>query len=450
MKLKLDPRSKLHNASRILSKIGIELQIDSLAQKATLAQIEELAVFGQDESLQLREVVENINSFDQLVANNLKSMNVGERYNDIRENFETILKDLERKLKGADGSQNMGSKLVERIQNKLVLWRRGSVKDRYDKIKVISESVFADSDSQIKHEQAIIEAYRDYREALRDSGTLAKIIKERAAMARDSFKDEYTSLVDQLKEAQDSNAETLAVALLQQQVDDIKRQFDAADRRHEIASSLEQKLTTTYGISDAVMTRYTQTAEVRERLQREAALYYSVNSGVMTTLMATFQQLEATNEGTQVLREIQKQQQKALDSLSRNGGLANKVVQEAQKVGMSVYFSAEDMRKLYASTVEFRINQARDYAKLRQERDANMIEVQKAIQEGQRKLSEVQIQIVNEKFESSNSSTSARSVHTQAKAVEIDIPVPQMSADRLKKKSQDEEAPPRKRTASSP
>ena len=445
MKLKLDPRSKLHNATRILSKIGIQLEIDSLAQKATLAQIEELAVFGQDEASQLREVVESINAFDQLVASNLKSMNVGERYNDIRENFETILKDLERKLKGADGGRNVGAKLVDRIQNKLVLWRRGSVKDRYDKIKVISEGVFADSDTQIKHEQAIIEAYRDYREALRDSGTLAKIIKERATEARDSFKEEYTTLVEQLKEAQDSGAEILAVAALQQQVDDIKRQFDAADRRQEIASSLEQKLTTTYGISDAVMTRYTQTAEVRERLQREAALYYSVNSGVMTTLMATFQQLEATNESTQVLREMQVQQQKALDSLSRNGSAANKVVQEAQKVGMSVYFSAEDMRKLYASTVEFRISQARDYAKLREERDANMVEVQKAIQEGQRQLNEVQVQIVNEQFSGAKATTSARGANTQAKAIEIEIP--QMSAERLKKNKQEEDVKPARKRA---
>lgn len=452
MKIKLDPRNKLHSAARVLNTIGIQLEIDSLAQKATLSQIEELAVYGQDEAGQLRDVVERINAFDQLVTDNLRAMNVGERYNDIRENFETIIKDLERKLKGAE-SNNAGAKWIDRLQSRLSHWRRGSIKDRFDKIKVVSEAVFADAEGQITHENAIIEAYRDYREALRDSGTIAQLIKERAEADRNEVKEEMTKLIEQLNAAQDSGAETLTIAALQQQADEAKRHFDYADRRYEIATSLQQKLTTTYGISEAVMTRYTQTAEVRERLQRESALYYSVNAGVMTTLMATYHQLESINESTQVLKQMQEQSKNAMESLSRHGGTANKVVKDAQEVALKTYFTAEDMRKLYTSTVEFRIAQARDYARLREERDKNFVEVKKAIQEGQRALSEVDVRIVNENFGQSSKNYAPRAANVQVNAIEIDVPdVPTMNADRLKKKGaevSDEAAKPaRKRSGS--
>lgn len=443
MKLKLDPRNKLHSASRLLSTIGIKLEIDSLAQKATLGQIEELAVYGQDEAGQLREVVESINSFDRLVTDNLESMNVGERYNDIRENFESIIKDLERKLKGAE-SNNVGAKIVDRIQARLSHWRRGSIQDRFKKIKVISEAVYADSDAQIEHEKVIIEAYADYREALRDSGTLAQIIKERATADCNVLKEKMTDLIEQLNAAQDAEEDILSIALIQQQLDEAKRNHGHADRRKEIATSLEQKLSTTYGISEAIMTRYTDTATVRDRLQRESALYYSVNQGVMTTLMATFQQLENINEGTQVLKQMQQQSKSAMESLHRHGGIANKVIKQAQEVTLGTYFTHDDMRKLYQSTINFKSEQARDYQRLSAERDKNFVLLQKAIQDGQRQLNEVTVQVANQDFASNSTTVERMNSRTQAKAVEIEVPV--MTGERLKKNAQKTETAPRKKS----
>lgn len=454
MKIKLDPRNKLHIAAGILKKINIHLQVDSLAHKATLSQIEELAVYGEQEAGQLRDVVESIDAFDQLVADNLNSMNVGERYNDIRQNFESIIKDLERKLKGAE-SEKVTPKWFERLQNSLSTWRRGSINDRYNKIKVISNAVFADTETQINHEKAIIDAYSNYREALRDSTTIALLIKEKVTADRDELKAELTKCLEALTAAQEAGSDTLTIAALQQQFDEVKKDYDYADRRQEIASSLEQKLTTTYGISEAIMTRYTQTSEVRERLQREAALHYSVNAGVMTTLMATYHQLESMNENTQSLMEMQDQTKRALETLTRHGGTANKVVQKAQEVTMRTVYNAEDIRKLYASTIEFRLSQERDYARLRKERDAAFVEVKKAIQEGQRKMSEVDVQIINDNFGTPATSERYKSRRASANtgAIEIEVPdVPTMNADRLKKKGSevsDEAAKPaRKRSGS--
>ena len=90
---------------------------------------------------------------------------------------------------------------------------------------------------------------------------------------------------------------------------------------------------------------------------------------------------------------------------------------------------------------------------MREERDKNFVEVKKAIQEGQRALSEVDVRIVNENFGQSSKNYAPRAANVQVNAIEIDVPdVPTMNADRLKKKGaevSDEAAKPaRKRSGS--
>ncbi len=443
MKLKLDPRNKLHKARRALQLIGVTVEVDSKAQAATLSQIKELEDLGPDETAHLVEVVQSMNAFDQLVSDNLRQMNVGERHNDIAENFESIIKDLERKIRSASGEANMGQKLFDKIQDRFNAFRRGDIKERFEKIKVAYESVFADSGKQIEHEMAILDAYRDYREALRDSMYIAESLKDKATAARDIAGDRLKEAKANL-EALPDDASVMQQGPLQIEMDEAQRAFEQVDRRQDIAASLHEKLTISYTVSEAVMTRYAETTKIRENVQRQSSIFYTTNNGVMNVLKATILQLEGTVESANTLEVMKKKQSEMLSKITNNTSALSKVASRATEVAYEASITPEQLRDLYKKTVEFKLEQAQTVIRLRNKRDENLKAVQVELKKGQELLASVNVQIVETQLGVSTS----RPATAKAQAIELDVP--EMNASRLKKNDGAEKAPARKRTASTP
>lgn len=444
MKLKLDPRSKLHNARRVLSLIGIEVKANSVAQAAALEQLRQLEELGPDQTQHLIEVFQSMNAFDQLVSDNLKEMNVGERHSEIAENFESIIKDLERKIRNASGGSNVGRKWVDKIQEKLIAKFRGSMTERFEKINVASEAVFADSDQQIKHERAILDAYADYREALRDSMYIAEDLKNKATVARDEAGERLKKAKENL-EAVPSDASVMQQAPAQIAMDEAQREFEKMDRRQDIAASLHEKLTISYTVSEAVMTRYAETTKVRENVQNQASIFYTTNKGVMNVMKATIVQLEGTLESAETLNVMKKKGEDMLKKITDNSSAMSRVTQRATEIAYEASISPEQLRDLYKKTVEFKLEQAQTGIKMRKKREENLKAVQVELKKGQEALAAVNVQIV-EAHIGANTSVSTRAAKVQA----IELDVPEMNASRLKKNDGAEKAPARKRTAPTP
>lgn len=443
MKLKLDPRNKLHKARRALQLIGVTVEVDSKAQAATLSQIRELEELGPEETAHLVDVVQSMNAFDQLVSDNLRQMNVGERHNEIAENFESIIKDLERKIRGASGESNVGRKWVDKIQDKLIAWKRGDIKERFEKIKVAYESVYADSDQQIVHEIAILDAYRDYREALRDSMYIAESLKLKATEARDQAGERLKDVKEKM-EALPEDATLMEQGPVQIEMDEAQRAFEQLDRRQDIAASLHEKLTISYTVSEAVMTRYAETTKIRENVQRQSSIFYTTNNGVMNVLKATILQLEGTVESAESLAVMKEKSTKMLKKITDNSSALSRVAQRATEVAYEASITPEQLRDLYKKTVDFKLEQAQTVIRLRNKRDENLKAVQVELKKGQEALAAVNVQIVETHLGITNTSRPA------AKSQAIELDVPEMNASRLKKNDGVEKAPARKRTAPTP
>lgn len=444
MKLKLDPRSKLHNARRVLSLIGIEVKANSVAQAAALEQLRQLEELGPQETQHLIEVFQSMNAFDQLVSDNLKEMNVGERHSEIAENFESIIKDLERKIRNASGGSNVGRKWVDKIQEKLITKFRGSMTERFEKINVASEAVFADSDQQIKHERAILDAYADYREALRDSMYIAEDLKNKATAARDEAGERLRKAKENL-EAVPSDASVMQQAPAQIAMDEAQREFEKMDRRQDLAASLHEKLTISYTVSEAVMTRYAETTKVRENVQNQASIFYTTNKGVMNVMKATIVQLEGTLESAETLNVMKQKGADMLKKITDNGSAMSRVTQRATEIAYEASISPEQLRDLYKKTVEFKLEQAQTGIKMRKKREENLKAVQVELKKGQEALAAVNVQIVEAHVGANNGSSRPAE---KLQAIELDVP--EMNASRLKKNDGAEKAPTRKRTASTP
>ena len=443
MIIKLDPRSKLHSARSILGAIGIKIQANSVAQAAALNQIRQLEELGPQETQLLIEVFESMNDFDKLVSENLKEMNVGDRHTEIAQIFESIIKDLERKIRSVSSEPNAGQKWVDKIREKLINKFRGSMAERFEKINVASEAVFADSDQQINHERAILAAYANYREALRDSMYIADNLKTLATKARDESGERLKKAKLDLESVPD-DATAMQQAPFQIAMDDAQRDFEKFDRRQDIAASLHEKLTISYTVSEAVMTRYAETTKVRENVQNQASIFYTTNKGVMNVMKATVIQLEGTIESAETLNVMKQKGADMLKKITDNSSALSRVAQRATEVAYSASITPEQLRDLYKKTVEFKLEQAQIGIKLRKKRDENLKAVQVELKKGQEALAAVNVQIVEAHIGASTSVS-----HPSSKTQAIELNVPEMNASRLKK-NEGEKSSARKRPASTP
>ena len=105
-------------------------------------------------------------AFNEVVREQVAAMKIGERYEDITKGFDSIRDD----AKGmVDQLQDNKIDLMERVSNVWMKVSRGDIATRFNKIRDTYLSVTADTKDQIDREHTILEAYRDFRGALKQA-----------------------------------------------------------------------------------------------------------------------------------------------------------------------------------------------------------------------------------------------------------------------------------------
>src|SRR5262249_50026557 len=98
--------------------------------------------------------------FNEVVREQTAAMQVGPRYQDIAQSFNSIREDAKRMVdQMADGKVD----ILERATNVWMKIARGDIPARFDKIKTVYLDVTKSTKDQIQRENTILEAYRDYR-----------------------------------------------------------------------------------------------------------------------------------------------------------------------------------------------------------------------------------------------------------------------------------------------
>src|SRR5262245_708484 len=162
------PMQYLDRAVGSLRDIGLMPEkIDPAPINSLLEQITDL----EPEKIQvIARTLGQASVFNEIVREQISGMEIGERYKAITDGFNTIRDDSKRML-----DQIADSKLdvLERASNVWMKIARGDVADRFDKLKAIYLGVTRDTKNQVDREHTILEAYRDYRGALKQSEVLA-------------------------------------------------------------------------------------------------------------------------------------------------------------------------------------------------------------------------------------------------------------------------------------
>ena len=317
-------------------------------------------------------------AFNEVVREQVAAMKIGERYEDITKGFDSIRDDAKMMV---DQLADNKIDLVERVSNVWMKVSRGDISTRFNKIRDTYLEVTRDTKDQIDREQIILEAYRDFRGALKQAEVMALELLHVAEQRLEEKKNILQKSADDLAAyAGDVPADR---ARLEMARDERLREMQNEEKRYQIAKDLSDNLTISYNTSEVVMARLMQTTNAKERVYQQSISFFSTNETVLTALSASFTGMFGLHESTETLNAMKEGMSKSLETLSEIG---DKVQEEAIRAGYGPTVRADAVKKLVDSVVNFQEKSRGIINEMRIASTKNSAEIRDAVEDGKRRL----------------------------------------------------------------
>jgi hypothetical protein len=316
--------------------------------------------------------------FNEVVREQISEMSIGQRYEEITNQFNSIRDDAKGMVDQiSDGKIDM----FERATNAWMKIARGDVSTRFDKIRDTYLSVAKDTKDNIQREHIILEAYMDFRGALKQAEVSALEVLKIAEGRLDKAKAELAAAGEAVKNyAGEDPAERARTELFR---DEKLRAMQSEDGRYQVAKDLADNLTIGYNTSEVIMARLTQTTSAKERVYQQAVSFFTTNESVLTALKASFTGMFGLHESTEALNRMKEGVSQSIEVLSEIGG---KIQEEALKAGYGPTIRADAVKKLVDSVVTFQERSGEIIAEMRTLATKNSEEIREAVEEGKKRM----------------------------------------------------------------
>ena len=316
--------------------------------------------------------------FNEVVREQVQAMEVGERYETIVEAFNSIRDDAKSMVKQIEDGR---LDTFERLSNVWMKVTRGDIAQRFDKIKDTYLEVTGATRDQIGREQTILNAYQDFRGALKQSEVLALEVLKKAEGKVEAARAEVQSAMKALAAFQgEAGAERARLELAR---DEKVRSLQDTEKRYQIAKDLSDNLTVSYNTSEVVMARLHQTTNAKERVYSQAVSFFGTNEVVLTALSASYTGMFGLHESTQTVEAMKEGVSRSLEDLAEVGG---KVQEAAVKAGYGPTIRADAVKKLVESVVAWQTRSREIIEEMRRQSTANAQEIRNAVEDAKRRM----------------------------------------------------------------
>ncbi|MCU7816740.1 MAG: cell surface protein [Candidatus Thiodiazotropha sp. (ex Rostrolucina anterorostrata)] len=378
MKTPSTPMKYLDKAMNRLHDLGLLPTDEDTQEQPIIALLNQISDLDEGRVTAIARTLGKTSMFNDVVREQVKAMAIGERYEKITHAFNSIRDDAKRMVEQIDDGKVDS---FERISNVWMKVTRGDIARRFDEIKETYLDVTSSSNDQIQREHTILEAYQDFRGALKQSEVLALEVLKTAEGKVDEAK---ASVAEAMKGVEAYASEDAAErAKLEMTRDEKVRALQKEDKRYQISKDLSDNLTVSYNTSEVVMARLLQTTTAKERVYAQAVSFFSTNEVVLTALTASFTGMFGLHEGTQTIEAMKEGVSKSLEDLAEIGG---KVQEAAVKAGYGPTIRAESVKKLVDSVVNWQTRSHEIIAEMRRLSTQNADEIREAVEEGKRQL----------------------------------------------------------------
>jgi hypothetical protein len=374
------PMQYLDRALSTLREMGIVPT--SKGEEAPInALLQQISDLDQDRITVIARTLNQAANFNEVVREHVAAMEVGDRYRQITEGFNSIRDDAKAMVDQiSDGKVSVW----ERATNSWMKLTRGDVADRFDKIRSIYIAVTKETKNQIQREAAILEAYRDFRGALKQSEVMALEVLKKAEWKLDEAKKKLNDAASAV--ANFAGTEPAERAKLELIRDEVLRQTQNEDKRYQISKDLSDNLTIGYNTSEVIMARLMQTTSAKERIYAQAVSFFSTNDTVLTALKASFTGMFGLHESTETVNAMKEGVSKSIEVLSEIG---DKVQEAAVRAGYGPTIRADAVKKLVDSVVNFQEKSQIIIDEMRKLATQNSAEIRDAVEDGKRRLAQL-------------------------------------------------------------
>ena len=340
--------------------------------------LNQITDLDEDRVAAIARTLDQASHFNEVVREQVSGMNVGERYEGITAGFDSIREDAKMLVdQYADGK--IGT--IERVQNVWMKMTRGDIASRFDKIRDLYLEVADETRNQVERETRILEAYRDFRGALKNAEVLALEVLNTAEAQLNNAKANLNAKMDAVNAYSGDDPAERAIHELDR--DEALRTTQKEEKRYQIAKDLSDNITVGYNTSEVIMTRLVQTTNAKERIYSQSISFFGTNETVLTALTATFTGMHGLHESTQTLEAMKDGINKSLETLSDIGG---QVHEAAIKAGYGPTIASAAVKQLVESVITYQERSQEIIKEMRVLSTQNAEEIRTSVEDGKRRL----------------------------------------------------------------
>lgn len=376
------PMQYLDRATSHLRDIGLmPAKVEPAPINALLERISDL---DQERITVIARTLGQAEVFNEVVRKETAQMAIGQRYQQITDGFNSIRDDAKRLVdQVSDGKLD----ILERGSNVWMKIARGDIADRFEKIRQVYLSVTAETKNQIEREATILDAYSDFRGALKHAEVMALEVLKKAEDKLEAARkrlDEASAKVSGFTGTEPADRAKLELAR-----DEQLRALQDEEKRYQIAKDLSDNLTIAYNTSEVIMGRLMQTTSAKERVYAQAVSFFSTNDSVLTALKASFTGIFGLHESTKTLEAMKEGMSKSLEDLAK---LGDKVQEEALRAGYGPTIRADAVKQLVDSVINFQERSREIISEMRKLATQNSSEIRDAVEDGKRRIARLAAQ----------------------------------------------------------
>jgi len=334
----------LERAMTGLRTLGINL-LQPVQDAPVLVLLDRVAQYDLQKVTAIAAVLQQSTAFNSMVREQIEGMDISARFMDITQSFTSIREDAAAMAGWMDDGR---LDTVEKLKLSWMNLRRGSIPSRFNDIRENYLQVCKSANDQISRENVILEAYMDFRMAMKAAEVDAQHV---LALAGDALAQRTQAVSD--ASAQVAAADGLEPArrsALELQRDEAVRALQNEDKRYQIAKDIADDLKVGYNTAEMVFARINQVHVIKERQYQRMVSFFSTNEVVLTGLAVSFTSNSGLAEATNTLNATTDGISQGLEALGTTG---NQQLEAAVKASYGSTIKVDSVRALADATLSF-------------------------------------------------------------------------------------------------
>jgi hypothetical protein len=366
----------LDQAVTVLKQFGIVPKEEGPAELTRL--LEEVRHIDEPKVLAIAKTIQYMSTFNALVRDNVESIQVGNRFLEISQMFDSIRDDSKMLIAHLDDGK---FSLAEKAQNLWMRIRRGTPSARFERIVELYRDVAADTKDQLEREQRIMDGYIDFRFALKEAEVMAGELLDKQTPILQAAQQALANAQQAVTAAADALATSKSRYELAR--DEAHRAWQIEDRSYQLLKDITENLSIGYDVGETLITKLKQTHDVKDQVYRRSVTFFTTNEHVFSILAMVYTSQHGLHEATAATEAMKAGVNKGLEDIA---DLGRELERAALKAGYGSTINPQSVQKLVDAISDYQVESLKMVASLREESELNAKEIRRVVEDGKQRF----------------------------------------------------------------